>query len=147
LACILFAGCSGEQPARPATEEEIKAELKQLEGKWGGSSSLTEGQQSSSFQLVFFDFNGDALIMQDMNVVQRADAKVKVDPKASPKTMDIVLDKRTRPCIYKLEGDQLTICWGIDKDSARPKEFTGEKGTKQQLMTFKRFHRVGGSAP
>jgi uncharacterized protein (TIGR03067 family) len=143
MACILFAGCSGQSP-RPATEEEIKAELKQLEGKWGGSSTMTDGQQSGGFQLVFFDFNGDAVVIQDMNVGLRVDGKVKVDPKASPKTMDIVLEKGTRQGIYRLEGDKLTICWGAEKDSSRPKEFTGEKGTKQQLMTFKRFKQAGG---
>jgi uncharacterized protein (TIGR03067 family) len=60
--------------------------------------------------------------------------KVKVDPKAKPATLDLVIDEgpedakgKTSKCIYKMEGAKLILCVSLPgKD--RPKEFEQTEG-------------------
>ena len=60
--------------------------------------------------------------------------KVKLDPKAKPATIDFIIDEgpedakgKTSKCIYKLDGEKLTLCVSLPgKD--RPKEFEQTEG-------------------
>ena len=49
----------------------------------------------------------------------------KIDPRKNPKTLDLISkdDNKTGPCIYKLDGDELTIAFA-QPGQARPKDFT-----------------------
>jgi uncharacterized protein (TIGR03067 family) len=117
LGCVLVIGCNSKTETKQSLEEAVNEEQNRLDGKWGGSSSLSDGQQAGSdFQTVFFDFKGDSVVIQEMMIGKKTDAKVKLDPQQSPKTMDIVMEKVTLQAIYKLEGDQLTLCYSMEKD-------------------------------
>src|SRR5579875_2155967 len=60
--------------------------------------------------------------------------KVRIDPKAKPATIDFLINEgpedskgKTSKCIYKLEGEKLTLCVAMPgKD--RPKEFEQIEG-------------------
>jgi uncharacterized protein (TIGR03067 family) len=65
-----------------------------------------------------------------------------IDPAAKPKTIDITGVEgpnagKKIPGIYELNGDTLTICYGLG-GSPRPTEFKSPAGTPTFLITYKR---------
>ena len=67
--------------------------------------------------------------------------KIKVDPRATPKTIDFeytegpggVVGKIKRG-IYKLDKDRLEICWNSDGDKNRPRKFTTKVTTGRGFL-------------
>ena len=64
--------------------------------------------------------------------MSRTRLPIKVDPTQNPKTMDQIAPEG-KPfqgavcrCLYKLEGDTLTICNRMELGDVRPKEFTSK---------------------
>jgi uncharacterized protein (TIGR03067 family) len=79
-----------------------------------------------------------------VTVGQEGDDKgtVKLDPSATPKTMDISGTEgpnkgKTFLCIYELDGDTLKVCYDLS-GKARPTEFKTKPDTKLYLVTYKR---------
>ncbi len=44
----------------------------------------------------------------------------------------------TENLIYKLQGDQLTLCWSIDMESPRPTDFETQEGDNKGLYVLER---------
>jgi uncharacterized protein (TIGR03067 family) len=96
--------------------------LKALKGTWVSD----EGIDST------WTFEGETL-KASVNGLEYT-CKVKVDPNAKPATLDLVIDEgpedakgKTSKCIYKMEGEKLTLCVSHPgKD--RPKEFEQAEG-------------------
>jgi uncharacterized protein (TIGR03067 family) len=59
---------------------------------------------------------------------------IKVDPAANPPTLDFVSGGFTTYCIYKLDGDTLTLCMGGLEPKDRPKEAKASKGVMAFLV-------------
>ena len=102
--------------------DEAADALKTLKGTW----VTDEGIDSK------WTFEGESL-KASVNGLDYT-CKVKVDPKAKPATLDLVIDEgpedakgKTSKCIYKLEGEKLILCVSLPgKD--RPKEFEQNEG-------------------
>ena len=67
----------------------------------------------------------------------------KVDPSGKPATIDVVPGEgpnagKTLKGIYRVKGDELTICIPVNADSARPKEYEGKEGSGLMLVSLKR---------
>jgi uncharacterized protein (TIGR03067 family) len=121
-------------------------EVERHQGTWQCTSSEAGGIKAP-FEMVI----SIQRVVKGDHVEWKRDGKnfagttVEFDPTTKPKTIDVIPDggnakgKRVLG-IYKLEGDDLTICMaGVDQD--RPKEFDASKGSKRTLMTFKREKR------
>jgi uncharacterized protein (TIGR03067 family) len=120
------------------TPDEVMAKAKAaLKGTWQATSFEEGGDQipagiTSQLKHVFHD---EAIVM----VVGEKEklAQYKLDPTASPKTIDIIRKDEVTLGIYELEGDTLRIC--LAKDLRRPTKFESKSETgRNALVIFKR---------
>lgn len=134
LALPGFSGITNAQDTPDETLAKAKAALK---GTWQATSFEEGGDQipagiTSQLKHVFHD---EAIIM----VVGDKEklAQYKLDPTASPKTIDIIKKDKVELGIYELEGDTLRIC--LTKDLRRPTKFESKSETgRNALVIFKR---------
>jgi uncharacterized protein (TIGR03067 family) len=123
--------------------DAVKNERKQHQGTWTVTSSIYEGQKADAevMRSITRTVSGDHVVWK-RNGKQFAGTKFELDPRQEPKTIDVIpvggpnRDKRVLG-IYKLEGDQLTICMAA-AGGRRPKEFKAPKGSGCTLRTFRR---------
>ena len=119
--CAVFA----DEPAKGATA---------IEGKWKVVSSEFEGKSATdTYKRTSIVIDRDELYFTD-GFVQSKKQKVKLDPSADPKTIDIGGSKG----IYALDKDTLKLCMSAAPDVARPKEFKTKTGDKCNLFVLKR---------
>lgn len=122
-----------------AKEAAVKAELKKLQGKWIQVSSEIGGKRATLPPGLAkpVTIEGNKMTLDGPN--GKREQTLVIDPTQNPKTWDWVrkaADDKAKDmvdkCIYKLEGDTLTICSGRTPkkgqppagDAERPKEFT-----------------------
>jgi uncharacterized protein (TIGR03067 family) len=120
LALAIWAGLSlGHGMARASDDDKPQSELlKPLQGTWNTDGEGLDAKWTFEGEKVKATVNGTDY-----------SCTAKVDTKAKPFTIDLVIDDgpedakgKTSKGIYKLDGDKLTICTSAPgKD--RPKEF------------------------
>ena len=67
----------------------------------------------------------------------------KLDASMKPRAIDIIptdgtAKGRPRPGIYELDGDTFKLCYSLEPDKDRPKEFATKSGARQMFMILKR---------
>jgi uncharacterized protein (TIGR03067 family) len=157
---LLVVLVSASIPAAEPTSEQVKAELKKLEGQWLVVLSQHNDKKyhtGNEHWVIVGDLAkvhlrpGNALDKTAPFVPDQGNLlltyHLKLDPSKSPKTMDqrteYKMDKNisTKPriAIYKLEGDSLTICYAGYYDKGKyPGEFSSEKDSDRSLIVLKR---------
>jgi uncharacterized protein (TIGR03067 family) len=122
--------------------QSADANLKELNGVWlpdhatlGGKEMPKEVLKTIKLELADGKYTTTTADGQDKG-------DFKVDAAANPKSMDIEgTDGPNKgkkfPCIYKLNGDELTICYDLSGKS-RPAEFKSEAKTLQYLVVYRR---------
>jgi len=128
LVLTIWAGFSLAGGAAIALADDDKSSsdaLKALKGTWVAAEE--DGIDSK------WTFDGETL-KASVNGIDYT-CKVKIDPKAKPHTtVDLTINEgpeeakgKTSQCLYKLDGDKLTLCVSLPgKD--RPKEFEQTEG-------------------
>jgi uncharacterized protein (TIGR03067 family) len=125
-------------PVPPAVE---KAEQARLEGTWKLVGGRQNGVETPSEQV---EKANVIVTIKGNKFTSKADGKTQVwtiflDPTRKTQAADFVLDgtERVEPCIYKLEGDKLTIhisAIGVD----RPTSFDIPEGDKRSVLVLVR---------
>lgn len=125
----------------PATADD-KAGLDKLKGTWKAVKLVNDGEEGDSEQIrnqrLVIEASGKFTLKMSDNEIE---GTLKVDPDESPAHLDATHKSDDGEggvvhCIYKLEGDRLTICWSDSGD--RPTEFAAEAGSGNRLMVLER---------
>lgn len=125
------------QVPKPAEDKD------KIQGVWVFSSSERDGKQELTDLKGVLEIElGADTFRFHLPAGARHAQSYKLDPKASPKTIDWTPAGKPEPQqpmlgIYELDGDSLKICWGPIR-GARPKEFTAKAGTQHWLWILKR---------
>ncbi len=129
-------------PASPA-DDPAAAERARHQGAWAVVSLVRDGVAAPADVVAPI-----RRVVEEDHVVWRRDGKnfagtkFEVDPSKSPRAIDLIPDggpARDRRVlgIYRLDGDDLTICVA-DPGGPRPSAFEAGPGSKQTLQTFRR---------
>jgi len=123
--------------------QELASEITKHQGTWLASSFRRDGKETPHeiVRTITRTVVKDHVVWK-RNGKSFAGTAMVIDPKQSPKSIDVIADggptrgKRVLG-IYRLDNDLLTICMA-DADQPRPKDFTAGKGSRQTLMIFTR---------
>jgi uncharacterized protein (TIGR03067 family) len=134
LIAVLFLGAGAATDA--------KKETAKFQGTWNLSALTYDGEEHKlKFKVVF---KGNEGVVEGNDAVQTEYAKIKfkLDPAASPKSMDITViggsqTDASMEGIYELKDDELRICAKVF-GKGRPGEFKAPDGSATVLLVLKK---------
>lgn len=125
------------------------SDLEPLQGGWTMVLVFRNGEevppdQARSGELIIEDSDYRARLGE-----QTAHATIKVDPSKSPKEIDFTYTDGTQKGktvkgIFKIFGDDLTICRGLTDQDPRPTDFAAPVDSSRLLVTWKRSKTIQG---
>lgn len=124
-------------------EEQAKKDLDMMQGTWTIAALEVEGKDVPADKL-----GGSVLtIMGDVYEVKVKNTKypctLKLHAGKNPREVDMVFmepggGEKVNKGIYKLEGDKLVICRGLNANQERPGQFATWPGTSCFVITWQR---------
>ena len=130
---------------------EPAEELKQLHGTWQPVSAAVgdkplPAETLAHIRLVIEDGRYTATVGESVDGGQ-----LKIDPRQSPKAMDLVSQEGSEAgkavlAIYELEGDRLTICYSLE-EGMRPTELKTGGSMQRVLVRYERKRLAAGQQP
>jgi uncharacterized protein (TIGR03067 family) len=124
--------------------DEVKKELAKLQGTWklglqpGPNGGLEDPNET-------FIFDGDNLkTKRDTKISD--EFQVKIIPGKTPKEIDLIPlrePNKGKPCpaIYKLDGNELTICVNFAPGAKRPTDFTATAKNRNILLIMEKIEK------
>jgi len=136
------------------TPEDRKEDVDALQGSWAFQSLILDGNEAPAeiVRSMSLIFKGDRMTLSSgITIAELENGKIRfglgdntIEMKfrlrgSNPKQIQTDADKPgiSITYLYKLNGNQLTICAGTDGKT--PVEFTAKKGTKQEVWVLKRL--------
>jgi uncharacterized protein (TIGR03067 family) len=114
----------------------------ELQGVWIATSMEINGNAAPAKEVeaTRFTFKGQKLLYRhSKDAGKEEEGTFKVDPKKSPKQLDITTKNKTLHGIYEVKGDELKLCFeNGGKAENRPKKFATNKEEELVLIVFKR---------
>ncbi len=129
-ACGLLVAADTTRGERPMGDQE------KIQGTWALVSGESDGKPLSDevVRQIKLVFAGDKLTTQNKD--RKSVVAFRLNPKATPKEIDVDMDGNVGKGIYQLDGDELKIAHG-EVGGARPKEFP-KAGSGLMVMILKR---------
>ena len=145
LACVAIGLLVG-QPKK----DEVKDPALELQGGWKMVLLFVSGEEVPADQA-----QSGELVVVDNEYRPKLGATVeastfKIDATKKPKAIDFTYTSgfskgKTIKGIYKIDGDDLTICRGLSPENDRPDEFAAPTGSELLLVVWKRSKTVGAA--
>jgi uncharacterized protein (TIGR03067 family) len=147
LLLVLLVSLAAMPAATAAEKDDAKAELKKLQGTWQVTKWVDDSGEAAGADEIkdfTFVFKDQTVEMRNGKDSRRPALKFTLNPEKKPKWIDIEMGGPvgTSEGVYKLEGDELTICvvsgGKNGKPAPRPTEFAAKKGEHHALFVLKR---------
>jgi RNA polymerase sigma factor (sigma-70 family) len=145
-AAAIGVGMIGLAAGALARAAEEPADLEAIRGTWAVASVEFQGGESPDADQVKkarWVIDGKEISVELAGEARKS--SFTLDPDADPKAIDLVPlggpeneKGKTFRGIYKIEGDELTLCLAGPADAARPGRFATEPGTGNTMFTLKR---------
>jgi uncharacterized protein (TIGR03067 family) len=147
LLAVVAPGVADDKPKEEAAKEEVK----KLQGTWQVIKYVGQSEKEASADTIkhlTFEFKGNTVTIRWEKDEKGKEMEYALDPSKKPKSFDLPeggADGDVAEGIYKLDGDELTICiiGGIrnDKAAPRPTEFKASKREKYTLFVMKKVKK------
>jgi uncharacterized protein (TIGR03067 family) len=109
-----------------------------LMGAWQITESIVGGEaRDSGDKVVSIGPFGSMFIREQIPPKDPEPMTYRIDPRANPKTIDLIAGGKTQKGIYSLKGDQLEICLSINW-AVRPGAFASVKESDTLLLRLRR---------
>jgi uncharacterized protein (TIGR03067 family) len=134
--------------ADPSKEDQIKDQLKKLEGTWVVRSAMYDGKPVEEDKGMEYRFSGDKVTIRKFGTGESFTCKL--DPTQKPMTMDLIHDQPkpfdlSEVAVYELDGSTLRICVAPRSADKRPKDFDESKQDVWVLRRKKEIDKLGGT--
>lgn len=121
---------------------ENTGDARNIEGTWLPVKAELAGQPMTDASLKSIRYLKLARGKYEVQAESLDKGDYTINPAAKPKVIDITGVEGANagkkiPAIYQLDGDRLTICYGLG-GTQRPTEFKTEEGTMNFLITYQR---------
>jgi uncharacterized protein (TIGR03067 family) len=138
----LFAG----QPKKA----EVKAPTDELQGGWSMVLLFVNGEETPAEQARSGELVVEDDVYRSKLGATAESSTIKIDATKRPKTIDFTytsgfLKGKTIKGIYKMDGDDLTVCRGLNPETERPAEFAAPTDSGLLLVVWKRSKTVGAA--
>jgi uncharacterized protein (TIGR03067 family) len=137
---LAAAATAGQQPAPKGKAAPEKSDLDRLQGTWfivgleaGGKAQPEKNYRGNAF--TFARDKGDKAILREGGFPP-IEYGLAVDPAKSPKAIDLSVRGMTVRGVYKLDGDDLTLC--LSAGGERPGGFATRPGGDAEVFTLRR---------
>jgi uncharacterized protein (TIGR03067 family) len=133
--------------AEPPKIDAAKADVAKLQGTWQMTALTDEMGAAPAKELSewTFEFNGDKVTNSQSKDRKGRSLTYALDPSKEPKTIDMSDGGLVIEGIYRVDGDDLTICLVTGsrngKTAPRPPQFKADKSKKYSLFVLKRVKK------
>jgi uncharacterized protein (TIGR03067 family) len=123
-----------------------KDDVKKLQGRWQATKWIDDSEKPAPDDEVkgyTLEFKGDHVLFGRRKAGRDQGQKYTVDPSKQPRWIDIEMGEKPLGLgIYKIEGDELTICVVGSNNSGRPSPRPSEFQAKMDQYTLLVLKRV-----
>jgi uncharacterized protein (TIGR03067 family) len=137
--CVgLITDGSAQQPEQKAkADPKQKPDLELIQGTWliVGLETGGKAEAERNYRGNTFTFTRDKATLRE-GTFPAIDFALSLDPSRTPRAIDLTAKGNLLKGIYKLDGDEMTLCIGIG--GLRPTEFATKGGGDSETFTLKR---------
>jgi RNA polymerase sigma factor (sigma-70 family) len=138
-----------KEPPKKAEDDTTKADLQKLQGTWTLVEAHMHGKKVAAEDLPTKDITHSPhklAVADEKKIVTHRSKSVmngafELDATKTPREITIQGYRDTWPnwrCIYKVEGDTMTICFNEDQNRPRPDEFRTVADSDRVLFVYER---------
>lgn len=130
--------------AAPVPKDKVK-DTDAIVGRWKlvqvqlGADGETPRADDTGWTTAVYEFRKDGTYTSTEKGSKPVDGKYALDPTASPKTLDLLVNGVKGLFVFDLDGDTLKVCVGRSADAKRPTELKADAKSSTHVWVFERI--------